>query len=76
MAKLSAEQIRSLLAGIEQRLVAGERLTTHDIEAPIKEAGYHYSEAKRLIAKHGSVFLVGKYKESFGGMVPSELKNR
>lgn len=76
MAKLTMAQVKSALADVERRLAAGERLTTHEIEAPIKAGGYHYSEAKRLIIKHGSGFLIAKYKDSFGNFVPSELKNR
>ena len=75
MAKLSVEQIRAILATVEQRLAAGAQLTTQEIEAPLKAMGYHFSEVKRLIAKHGDSFLIAKYKESFGNHVPAELKN-
>jgi hypothetical protein len=75
MAKLTNEQVKTILADIERRLLAGEKLTTQDIEAPIKSAGHSYKEAQKLIKKHGSSFLMSRYIESFGNHVPTELKN-
>lgn len=55
MAKLSNEQVKVVLADVERRLLAGEKLTAQDIEAPIKSARHSYKEAQRLIKEHAEL---------------------
>jgi hypothetical protein len=73
MKRISAEQIKVILADIDTRLRAGEELSTEDIEEPLKNTGHSYQWAKDMIIKYGSPLVQKKYKESFHGMAPSEL---
>jgi hypothetical protein len=72
--RLTKEYLQTAFAKLEQQLRAGKLLRSHDFVAPIADAGYSDKYAKDQIIKHGSPFLVSKYKESFGDCPPAELK--